>query len=160
MLEATTTANIPQSVGPIMIELEGKKVLLNQLAPQALSGLVDYIFKNKKPQSTLETVYEQTARLKMPETLAGVIITKAMELDHEERMRERFSEPKLPTSAFFDADVCAMMLSLAASANQPDMTPEVCKGIVDRMGPIAVIATISRALPENTAKKDTGSSDS
>lgn len=145
---------------PLILQKEGEQpltLLLSPLAPEGLSLIVDYCKQHKQPESEVT----RTLRLLKDADLNQVtaedrreMLLHAQELDHEERMRDRFVEMTLPPGVFFDADVLALLLHLTGQPKQPDLSLDRAKEIVQHYTPLAIIAHIGMLFPADTEKKD------
>lgn len=137
------------------VEIDGKPLLLTILGGEGFSCIVDYIRKTRKPPSAVERVLAQLkdSEITLSEQIKSDLLRDAMKMDHEEAMRERFAPPNIPKTAFFDADVIALIFSLIALPKQPHYTVEYCREIVDRLGPLFIMTKISECFPSDPEKK-------
>lgn len=138
--------------GPVAVDIGGSVYRLQPISPDGLSCLVDYIRKNKTPESAFDRVCKKLSGL--PASVQEAAITAAIKCDHEETMRGKYAPEALPKSALFDEDVCALMFSLVAGANHPEMTQDKCAEVIKKVGLLIVLAKLTLAFPTDLEKKD------
>ncbi len=143
-----------------IVVIDGKTIKLKPLAPEGLSTILDYIRKTKKPPSAVESFLANMDKLKDYPALMAEGLKNAQKMDHEIQLRERFANPEVPLAAFFDEDVCVLLLHATASPNDPKWTMAECEALVKKMGPIHIVSMLGTIFPANTEKKDPASSDS
>jgi hypothetical protein len=144
-----------KNLGSTVINLDGRVILLENPTPEGLAALTAFIREKKKPETaTTRIMRELAARPSIPVEVMQAMGAAAVKCDHEEAMRERFTPPKPPMSAFFDREVLAMLLSLLAGAKQPDLTIEECGKIINKVGLEIVMAKLGLAMGGDSEKKD------
>lgn len=150
----------PSMVGFKTTEIDGKTFFLQMLSPESFSCVVDYIRKTRKPPSSMERVLAQIKEsgVELSSDERKELLKDAMRMDHEEAMRERFAMPEVPKNAFLEADVIALIFSLAATAKHPEYTFDESKKLVDRLGPTLVMTKLGDCFPSDPSKKDQASS--
>lgn len=133
---------------------EQTKLILTPLDADGYGALTSYALEQCPKYSAQEELLRYIDKVDKEDRRA--LIQRAMELDHDEEMRERFIQVKVPAKAFFLPKVAAFFLYLMAIPRQPAIKLDECEAIVNRIGPPNVVGRISVAFPNDDEKKDSG----